>query len=177
MNEQISEQILQIVRERQRNVPAERGVLPRTVQCFLDEYRAEQTLRRDMATLWRMGKLERVGEAGSRRGYRVLREGTSPKHEVQIEQVQVKLVRPPERVPAPRWIQLPPLCWRREYNELEPKTTFERQMVEFLQQGRKAHAQHPAGDQARVQSMLDSAAPSLVGGTQRKGTKQHADLQ
>lgn len=63
--------IIEIVRKRQRQMPLGRGVLPVTVQCFLDEYRAEQTLRRDMSTLARIGLLERIGGEGSRRGYRV----------------------------------------------------------------------------------------------------------
>lgn len=65
-------QIVYIVEERQRGLSACRGVLPVTVQCFLNEYRAEQTLRRDMAMLWKAGYLQRVGDKeGSRRGYRV----------------------------------------------------------------------------------------------------------
>ena len=64
-------QIIEIVRLRQRNMPPGRGVLPVTVQCFLDQYRAEQTLRRDMSALARVGLLERIGGEGSRRGYRV----------------------------------------------------------------------------------------------------------
>jgi len=64
--------IVSIVQERQRNMPPERGVLPVTVQAFINEYRAEQTLRRDMSLLWQAGYLERVGgKEGCRRGYRV----------------------------------------------------------------------------------------------------------
>jgi hypothetical protein len=63
--------IVEIVRQRQRNVPQGRGVLPKTVGAFLDEYRCEQTLRRDMSKLWRAGVLERLGGTGARRGYRV----------------------------------------------------------------------------------------------------------
>lgn len=63
--------ILKIVQERQRGLPPNVGVLPRTVQVFLDEYRAEQTLREDMVELWRDGFLERIGGTGARRGYRV----------------------------------------------------------------------------------------------------------
>jgi DeoR/GlpR family transcriptional regulator of sugar metabolism len=62
--------ILEIVRQRQRN--AKEGVLPVTVQAWLDEYRAEQTLRRDMAALWRAGLLERIGGERCRKGYRVI---------------------------------------------------------------------------------------------------------
>jgi hypothetical protein len=67
-------EILDIVRRRQRQMPPGRGVLPVTVQCFLDQYRAEQTIRRYMSNLARMGLLERVGDEGgkaTRRGYRV----------------------------------------------------------------------------------------------------------
>jgi hypothetical protein len=63
--------ILAIVRERQRCTPSTRGVLPRTVGMFMDEYKAEQTLRRYMRTLWQQGVLERCGGANSRRGYKV----------------------------------------------------------------------------------------------------------
>lgn len=64
-------QIVFIVRERQRGMPPNRGVLPVSVQCWLEEYRAEQTLRRDMSKLWRAGLLQRCGGEGARRGYRV----------------------------------------------------------------------------------------------------------
>ena len=64
-------QIISIVKERQRALPPGRGVLPVSVQCWLEEYRAEQTLRRDCATLWRQGLLERMGGEGSRKGSRV----------------------------------------------------------------------------------------------------------
>lgn len=65
-------QIVLIVQQRQRNLPSKRGVLPVTVQCYLNDYRAEQTLRRDMALLWQAGYLQRVGgKEGTRRGYRV----------------------------------------------------------------------------------------------------------
>jgi len=68
---ELQSNIVNIVKARQRNVPSTRGVLPKTVQCFLDEYRAEQTLRRDMVSLWQQGLLDRLGGEGSRRGYRV----------------------------------------------------------------------------------------------------------
>jgi hypothetical protein len=73
--------IVQIVADRQRNMPKGRGVLPVTVQAFLDVDRPEQTLRRDMTFLWRAGYLERMGaskdEKGvpTRRGYRVVDDG------------------------------------------------------------------------------------------------------
>ena len=66
--------VLDVVQTRQRYQPRGRGVLPVTVQCFLDFDAAEQTLRRDMVTLWRAGLLERIGaESGqaTRRGYRI----------------------------------------------------------------------------------------------------------
>lgn len=67
--------IVQIVAERQRQVDPKRGVLPLTVQAWLDEYRAEQTVRRDMVMLARAGFLQRVGDGNkavaTRRGYRV----------------------------------------------------------------------------------------------------------
>lgn len=63
--------IVKIVRQRQRAVPAGRGVLPKTVGAFLLMPRCEQTLRRDCAALWRAGVLERCGGEGSRKGYRV----------------------------------------------------------------------------------------------------------
>lgn len=71
MEGMLRETILKIVRERQRGVKPGRGVIPAMVQCWLDEYKAEQTLRRYMAAMGREGLLERVGGEGSRRGYRV----------------------------------------------------------------------------------------------------------
>ncbi len=70
-------QIVRIVADRQRNLPRSRGVLPVTVQAFMNTYRPEQTLRRDMSLLARAGYLQRVGyddETGvaTRRGYRVV---------------------------------------------------------------------------------------------------------
>lgn len=115
MNEDISAAIIRIVRERQRNAPEGRGVLPRTVQCFLDEYRAEQTLRRDMARLAEMGKLVRIGPAGSRRGYRVERE-MSVKRVESADKIEVQYVGLAVRVDPPtpgkelqfvKWIGLP----------------------------------------------------------------------
>lgn len=67
-------EVIEIVRKRQRNVPDGRGVLPKNVQGFLDSYRNESTLRRDMSKLWRAGLLERCGgTSSSRQGYRVTR--------------------------------------------------------------------------------------------------------
>lgn len=63
--------ILKIVQQRQRGLQPGSGVLPKTVQAWLDDYRAEQTLRRYMAGLWRAGLLVRIGGEGSRKGYRV----------------------------------------------------------------------------------------------------------
>jgi hypothetical protein len=83
--------IIQIVKERQRGLPPNRGVLPVTVQCFLDDYRAEQTLRRDMAALWQAGKLERVGGTNSRRGYRIRSEKIMSESEVLF--VDIKRIR------------------------------------------------------------------------------------
>lgn len=64
-------EIVRIVAERQRHAGPGRGVLPRTVQGFLDIYRAEYSLRRDMMHLVGLGLLVRVGGVGARRGYRV----------------------------------------------------------------------------------------------------------
>lgn len=64
--------VIEIVRKRQRNVASNRGVLPKSVQAHLDQYRNESTLRRDMSKLWRAGLLERCGgTSSSRQGYRV----------------------------------------------------------------------------------------------------------
>lgn len=64
--------IINIVKQRQRNVPPTRGVLPKTVGAFLDEYKAEQTLRRLMSDMARRDLLIRVGDIpNSRKGYRV----------------------------------------------------------------------------------------------------------
>lgn len=63
--------ILWIVRERQHGLGQEHGVLPVMVQAWLEDYRAEQTLRKDMVALWRAGLLKRIGGQGARRGYRV----------------------------------------------------------------------------------------------------------
>jgi len=48
-----------------------RGALPRHVQAYLPYDRAEGSVRRDMGAMWQMGRLARIGRAGSRRGYRV----------------------------------------------------------------------------------------------------------
>lgn len=63
--------LLRIIRDRQRGLPPGLGVLPKTVGAWLDDYRCEQTLRKDMAGMWRAGLLERIGGEGARRGYRV----------------------------------------------------------------------------------------------------------
>jgi hypothetical protein len=66
--------ILRIIEERQRHLPPSQGVLPVMVQGWLNKYRAEQTLRRDMTLLWRAGYLQRIGgQEGCRRGYRAVR--------------------------------------------------------------------------------------------------------
>lgn len=67
----VEQAIVRIIRQRQRNYPPHRGVLPVTIACFLDEYRAQQTVRRDCVALWQRGELVRMGGEGSRRGYRV----------------------------------------------------------------------------------------------------------
>lgn len=64
-------QILVVVRREQRRIPRDVGVLPREVQPRLDFGLAEQTVRRLMAALWRVGLLERIGGEGCRRGYRL----------------------------------------------------------------------------------------------------------
>lgn len=61
--------IIQVVARTQRDV--QRGVLPWMVQARLDVPLHEVNVRRRMRDLWRDGKLERVGGAGCRRGYKV----------------------------------------------------------------------------------------------------------
>lgn len=63
----VAEMIVTIVKRLQRDYG--RGVLPRMVQPWLEFYRAEGTLRRDMMTLASAGKLRRVGGKKSRQGY------------------------------------------------------------------------------------------------------------
>lgn len=67
----IEKDIVEIVKKLQRNVPPRYGVYPFMVQCWLDIYRAEGTLRRDMMTMAERGVLLRMGGTGARRGYRV----------------------------------------------------------------------------------------------------------
>jgi hypothetical protein len=64
----IDEIIVQKVRELERDLG--RGVFPWMVMARLPVYRAEYTLRRDMMRLVRAGRLERIGGAGARQGYR-----------------------------------------------------------------------------------------------------------
>lgn len=64
-------QILEVVRREQRRTQAGRGVLPWEVQPWLVRYVPEQTIRRLMALMWRVGLLDRIGGAGARRGYRL----------------------------------------------------------------------------------------------------------
>lgn len=66
----VYDEIVGIVRRAQRDLG--RGVLPRDVVARLPYSRAEGTVRRDMAAMWRMGLLARVGGDGARRGYRVV---------------------------------------------------------------------------------------------------------
>lgn len=68
---EVQDVIVKIIKERQRGLSSNEGVLPKTVQAFLDFYRAEQTLRRDMAQMANRGHLVRIGGEGARRGYRV----------------------------------------------------------------------------------------------------------
>lgn len=64
-------QIIETVAALQAHLPAGYGVLPKYVQTGIPFDLAEFTLRRHMVTLWREGKLERMGGNSSRRGYRV----------------------------------------------------------------------------------------------------------
>jgi hypothetical protein len=58
--------IVRIVRQLQRNY---KHVFPWMVAAHLPIYRAEATLRRDMAGLAKSGQLVRVGGESARRGY------------------------------------------------------------------------------------------------------------
>lgn len=88
--------ILRIIEERQRHLPPNQGVLPVMVQGWLNNYRAEQTLRRDMTLLWRAGYLQRIGgQEGCRRGYRAVRSAPCVGYTVigGLEKVQMLTVR------------------------------------------------------------------------------------
>lgn len=61
--------IIQVVKKTQRDV--QRGVLPWMVQARLDVDLHEKTVRSHMRRMWQEGKLERVGGANARRGYKV----------------------------------------------------------------------------------------------------------
>jgi hypothetical protein len=72
----IDAMIVHVVRRLERDLGlrgSRRGVFAWEVQARLDVARCEQTLRRDMLRLVEAGRLERIGGAGSRRGYRVAR--------------------------------------------------------------------------------------------------------
>lgn len=71
----IDDEIIEVVGRIQRR--QQLGVYPFQVQAHLSEYRAEGSLRRDMARLWYEGRLYRVGGPRSRRGYVVLEHKTS----------------------------------------------------------------------------------------------------
>ena len=62
----IDRNIIDAIRQLEKNLG--RGVFPWEVQPCLNYYRAEQTLRRDMARMAREGMLIRLGQ---RRGYLV----------------------------------------------------------------------------------------------------------
>ncbi len=64
-------EIVRIVKERQREIEHGYGLIAKNIQPRLGEYRAEQTIRRDMVELWEAGILERCGGGKSRKGYRV----------------------------------------------------------------------------------------------------------
>jgi hypothetical protein len=65
----IYEEIEQVVRRRCRDLG--RGVKPWEVMTWLSAPRAEGSIRRDMANMWKRGRLVRIGGEGKRRGYRV----------------------------------------------------------------------------------------------------------
>lgn len=62
-------QIETAVRSAERNLG--RGVFPVDVMPRLPYARAEGSLRRDMASMWRHGQLVRIGGEDARQGYRV----------------------------------------------------------------------------------------------------------
>lgn len=66
--QQVYDDIICIVKRLERTY---KTVYPWMVQARLPYYRAEQSLRRDMVTLYREGRLIRVGGLGSRKGYRL----------------------------------------------------------------------------------------------------------
>lgn len=63
-DDEIVEQVRVLQRTYQR-------VYPWMILNWLPLARVEGSVRRDMAKLWRLGRLERVGGARARRGYRV----------------------------------------------------------------------------------------------------------
>lgn len=64
--EKFYQDVVRIVRKLQRNYER---VFPWMVAIHLDFYRAEQTMRKDMAYLARRGDLIRIGGPRARRGY------------------------------------------------------------------------------------------------------------
>lgn len=66
--EQVYNDILQVMKQLERTYTT---VYPWMIQSRLPYYRAEQSLRRDMVTLYLEGRLIRVGGLGSRKGYRL----------------------------------------------------------------------------------------------------------
>lgn len=66
---QLDREIVRAVAQQQRRL--QRGVFPWMVQAWIDMPRSEATLRNRMRQLWLEGKLERIGGAKARRGYRV----------------------------------------------------------------------------------------------------------
>lgn len=65
----IFEEIARAMAQAERDLG--RAVYPREVMVRLPYRRAEGTVRRDMALMWELGLLERIGGSGARRGYRL----------------------------------------------------------------------------------------------------------
>lgn len=86
----LREQILEVVRQRQRHIPRHLGLLPKTVAAWLDTPLCEQRIRAEMAHMAADGLLWRIGGTGARRGYRVMQRPTAPRPSLQIV-VEVQL--------------------------------------------------------------------------------------
>lgn len=80
-------QIIKTVKKLERDLQATdtRGIFPWQVSAWLDFYRCEQSLRKDMASMAQRGKLIRIGNSDSRLGYRLPQKQEKPANIITLD--------------------------------------------------------------------------------------------